>query len=627
MRPISLAVDVTNYVMLDLGQPLHAYDLATGRAPIVVRRADAGRAAPDARRRRPRARPRGPAHHRQPRRSARRRGPSVSRASWAAATARSARRRPTCSSRPPTSTRSRSPARRAGTSCRARRPSGSSVVSTRGCRRSRSRATVALLVELGGGVADAAVTRRRPSRARAVVRARARPARAARRPAVTRPTRCARRCGRSAATVDRRRCATRSRVTAAVVAARPRRPASTWSRRSRACAGYDAIPSMLPVAPGGRGPDRGPARPALGRAGAGRGRSRRGAQLPVRRDRPARRARPARRRRPSSRGAAGQPALRRAAVPADQPAGHAARHRAAQRRPRRDATSRSSRSAWSRGRSPGAPAAPRLPGGVRPSDEDLAAIDAAVPPQPRRVAGVLAGLREPAGWWGPGRRADHTDAIAAARLVAEVVGRGARRVGRRRPRAVAPGSVRAPDDGGRHPRRARGRAAPERRRPRSACRPGRSRSSSTSTCCSARRRPSRPGGAGVDVPRRQGGRRARGRRVGAGRRRARRGPGRRGREPGRATSSRRSGCSTSTPGTQVGDGHKSLAFSLRLRAADRTLTAQESAAVRDVDRRRGAPPVRGVAARLRIASAALVDHHGRRGLASYPDKSSDVFTQ
>src|SRR6478609_4503213 len=69
-----------------------------------------------------------------------------------------------------------------------------------------------------------------------------------------------------------------------------------------------------------------------------------------------------------------------------------------------------------------APAAPRLPGGVRPSDEELAALDAAVPPQPRRVAGVLAGLREPAGWWGSGRRADHTDAIAAARLVAEVVG-------------------------------------------------------------------------------------------------------------------------------------------------------------------------------------------------------------
>lgn len=42
MRPISLAVDVTNYVMLDLGQPLHAYDLSTLVAPVVVRRATAG---------------------------------------------------------------------------------------------------------------------------------------------------------------------------------------------------------------------------------------------------------------------------------------------------------------------------------------------------------------------------------------------------------------------------------------------------------------------------------------------------------------------------------------------------------------------------------------------------------
>lgn len=42
MRSISLAVDVTNYVMLDLGQPMHAYDLDKLEGPIVVRRAREG---------------------------------------------------------------------------------------------------------------------------------------------------------------------------------------------------------------------------------------------------------------------------------------------------------------------------------------------------------------------------------------------------------------------------------------------------------------------------------------------------------------------------------------------------------------------------------------------------------
>ncbi len=42
MRPISLAVDVTNYVMMLLGQPLHAFDLDTLSGAIEVRRARPG---------------------------------------------------------------------------------------------------------------------------------------------------------------------------------------------------------------------------------------------------------------------------------------------------------------------------------------------------------------------------------------------------------------------------------------------------------------------------------------------------------------------------------------------------------------------------------------------------------
>ncbi|MDT0215398.1 phenylalanine--tRNA ligase subunit beta [Rothia sp. ARF10] len=60
--------------------------------------------------------------------------------------------------------------------------------------------------------------------------------------------------------------------------------------------------------------------------------------------------------------------------------------------------------------------------GVRPSDEVLAAIRAAVPRQPRHIGLLLAGERDRAGWWGAGRAADVTDVIDLARVLGEALG-------------------------------------------------------------------------------------------------------------------------------------------------------------------------------------------------------------
>ncbi len=72
---------------------------------------------------------------------------------------------------------------------------------------------------------------------------------------------------------------------------------------------------------------------------------------------------------------------------------------------------------------PGTPPALGVAG--RPAESDLAAARALVPRQPWHVAAVLAGEIEPTGWWGPGRQASWADAVAAARLAVAAAGRTA----------------------------------------------------------------------------------------------------------------------------------------------------------------------------------------------------------
>jgi phenylalanyl-tRNA synthetase beta chain len=64
----------------------------------------------------------------------------------------------------------------------------------------------------------------------------------------------------------------------------------------------------------------------------------------------------------------------------------------------------------------------RLPVDRRPTDEEIASLRTALPAQPRRAAVVLAGAREQDGWWGKGRPATWADAVEAARTVAREAG-------------------------------------------------------------------------------------------------------------------------------------------------------------------------------------------------------------
>jgi phenylalanyl-tRNA synthetase beta chain len=63
-----------------------------------------------------------------------------------------------------------------------------------------------------------------------------------------------------------------------------------------------------------------------------------------------------------------------------------------------------------------------IPVDRRPTDEEIASLDASLPRQPQHVAVVLTGLREPRGPWGDGRPAEAADAFEAARVIAAASG-------------------------------------------------------------------------------------------------------------------------------------------------------------------------------------------------------------
>ncbi|KUH97721.1 phenylalanine--tRNA ligase subunit beta [Mycolicibacterium acapulense] len=64
----------------------------------------------------------------------------------------------------------------------------------------------------------------------------------------------------------------------------------------------------------------------------------------------------------------------------------------------------------------------RIPTDRRPSDDEIAALNASLPRQPQHVALVVAGLREPAGPWGPGRAVQPGDVFEAVQVIARAAG-------------------------------------------------------------------------------------------------------------------------------------------------------------------------------------------------------------
>ena len=77
---------------------------------------------------------------------------------------------------------------------------------------------------------------------------------------------------------------------------------------------------------------------------------------------------------------------------------------------------------------PAAAAPPPMGVDRRPADEDWATANAFVPAQPWHLAVALTGDLEPSGWWGPGRAGIWADAVQAARIALAAAGMAASRV-------------------------------------------------------------------------------------------------------------------------------------------------------------------------------------------------------
>ncbi|WP_019634502.1 phenylalanine--tRNA ligase subunit beta [Actinomadura atramentaria] len=215
-------------------------------------------------------------------------------------------------------------------------------------------------------------------------------------------------------------------------------------------------------------------------------------------------------------------------------------------------------------------ATPRPPVDRGPSAGEVASLNAALPDQPERVAVVLAGEREPSGWWGRGRPATWADAIEAARTVAREAGVELRVAADRhepwhpgRCAALYLGDELVGHAGELHPRTIKAYGLPPRTcamelELRRLGEPAAPRAPHVSTYPVATQDVALT--VGADVP------------------------------AAEVEAALRDGAGELLEsvrlfdvytGEQVGEGHRSLAYTLRFRAADRTLTAEESGAARD----------------------------------------------